>query len=133
MIDLGKYQNDIDNLKQLELEDYERIFKIYNATSNNKNFSFYNILRKIDMPDVIDDELVDTYTVNVRTGLTIISYNIYGTIKLWWLIYLINQKLLGSNRFIVPGGTVVKFIKPELLFTVFSQITNVITKNGRHY
>lgn len=133
MIDLGKYQNDISNLKQLDIEDYERIFKIYSATANNKNFSFYNILRKIDMPEVIDDEYVDNYTLKTQTALTIVSYNIYGNIKLWWLIYLVNRSLLGENRFIVPGGTTVKYIKPEFLFIIYQQITNLITRNGRHY
>lgn len=133
MIDLGAQQNDIEELKQLRLTDYERIFKLYSTTSNDKDFLFYNILRKIDIPDVIDNNVTDTYTVKSPLALTIISHNVYGNIKLWWLIYLVNKKQLNNNRFIVPGGITLKYIKPEFLSTVYGQITNIITSNGRHY
>lgn len=133
MIDLGTSQNDIVELKQLRLTDYERIFKLYSATSNDKNFLFYNILRKVDLPDVIDESLTDTYYVKAPSALTTISYNIYGNIKLWWLVFLVNKQELENNRFVVSGGTTLKYIKPEFLSAIYGQITNIITTNGRHY
>ena len=41
---LGALQNDIIELPKLNQSDYERIFRVYQIESNNKNFYHYNIL-----------------------------------------------------------------------------------------
>ena len=43
---LGKYQNSIPDLKKLDLEQYERIFKVFETVNNGKSFYYYNILKK---------------------------------------------------------------------------------------
>jgi hypothetical protein len=133
MSTLGSYQNDIVNLPKLDLELYERIFKVYNTTGNDKTFQFYNILKKIEMPTNIDSNIVDFYTVQSSIPATTISYRIYQDIRLWWLIYLLNKDVIGSNIFVIPPGTQLKYIKPQFLEIVFNQITNLIVFNGRHF
>lgn len=130
---LGEYQNNITDLKFLDLVNYERIFKIYLNKNNDKNFYYYNILKKITMPKNINSQYVNLYDVPSTLPLTIISHNLYKDIRLWWLIYLLNEDKLTSNRFLVPSGTRLIYIKPELLTTVFSEITNKTIYNGRHY
>ena len=51
----GNYQNNILELRNLELTRYENIFKIYNT--GEKNFFYYNINKKISVPDNLDSRL----------------------------------------------------------------------------
>lgn len=130
---LGDYQNNIPALSSLDVTNYERIFKISEATTDNKNFYFYNILKKIEIPSTIDDEYLSFYTVPSKLPLTILSYKLYGDMKLWWLIYLLNRETIGTNIFVIPGGIQLQYIKPELVPVVLQQITEIIIYNGRHY
>jgi hypothetical protein len=130
---LGNYQSDIKSLSSLSITAYERIFKLYTTEKNTKEFLFYNILKKIEIPDTIDDELVSFYNVKSDMPLTILSYKIYGDMKLWWLLFLINKKTLETNRFVVSGGIQIEYIKPEYLSLVLSQITKITQGNGRHF
>jgi hypothetical protein len=130
---LGNYQSDIKSLSSLSITAYERIFKLYKTEKNTKEFLFYNILKKIEIPDTIDDEFVSFYTVKSNMPLTILSYKIYGDIKLWWLLFLVNKKTLEANRFVVSGGVQIEYIKPEYLSLVLSQITKITQGNGRHF
>lgn len=132
-IALGEYQNNIPSLSSLDISSYERIFKVFEAKDTNKNFYFYNILKKIELPTTIDDEYLAFYNVKSNLPMTILSYKIYGDMKLWWLIYLLNKQELGNNIFVVQGGTQIQYIKPEIIPTVLQQITDIIIYNGRHY
>ena len=132
-ITLGDYQNNITALSSLDTTSYERIFKVFEAKNGSKNFYFYNILKKIELPSNIDDSFVSFYMVNSNLPMTILSYKIYGDMKLWWLIYLLNKEKLDTNIFVVPGGTQLQYIKPEIIPTVLQQITDIIIYNGRHY
>jgi len=130
---LGEYQNNIVDLSSLDLEHYERIFKIYITENNDKTFYFYNILKRISLPENIDTSVLGVYKTPVSMPLTIISHNIYGDIRLWWLIYFLNSKEIGKNIFIIPGSTELKYIKREFLQAVFAEITKLTIFNGRHY
>lgn len=130
---LGLYQNDTAKLQKLDLQHYERIFKVFNESINNKSFYYYNILRKISLPDNIDPAFTAIYEVKTSLPLTIISYNIYKDIRLWWIILLFNRQAIADNIFIVPGGVKLKYIKPQFLEAVFTQITNLTIFDGRHY
>lgn len=130
---LGKYQNNIPDLKQLDLEHYERIFKVFETVNNGKSFYYYNILKKIQFPDNINSNITKFYTTPSVLPFTTVSYNIYGDIRLWWLIYLINKDKLGPAAFTVPAGTQLKYIDPLYLDVIFNQITKLVVFNGRHY
>jgi len=130
---LGLYQNDTAKLQKLDLQHYERIFKVFNESINNKSFYYYNILRKISLPDNIDPAFTAIYEVKTSLPLTIISYNIYKDIRLWWIILLFNRQAIADNIFIVPGAVKLKYIKPQFLEAVFMQITNLTIFDGRHY
>lgn len=130
---LGNYQSDVQSLSALSITAYERIFKVYKTEKNTKEFMFYNILKKIEFPATIDDEFVSFYNVKANIPLTILSHQIYGDMKLWWLLFLVNKDTLEANRFVVQGGTQIEYIKPEYLPLVLSQITKITQGNGRHY
>lgn len=130
---LGSYQNNTPELNSLDLTYYERIFKVFTDNNEGKNFFFYNILKKVSLPDNIDSSYISFYKVDSPLPLTTISYNIYNNIKLWWLIYLINKDTIGSNIFVIPGGTQLKYLRTEILPIVYNQITKATIYNGKHY
>lgn len=132
MIDTGKYQNDIPSLSSLSIYNYERIFKIFKLSMDEKDFYTYNILNKIEFPE-IDSRYIGYYTPNNKMALTILSYNIYGDIKSWWILYLLNKDKFNGAPFYVNGGVQMKYITDEFRTLVYDDITNSTIYGGRHY
>jgi len=130
---LGEYQNNIPSLSSLEIASYERIFKLYSQEIGDKEQYYYNILRKVDLPENISSEYLEFYTTPAPMPFTIISHNIYNNMKLWWLILKLNKQDIGENIFTVPAGTKLRYIIPTALPVVFNQITRITVFNGRHY
>ena len=133
---LGQYQNEVTvtSLSALPLGMYERIFKVYTqaADDTDKQFYFYNILNKIEFPENLQADLLDLYTAKSNEPLTTASFNIYGDIDSWWLIYLVNKKTIGKS-FFLKGGTQVSFIKPEFRTLVYNNITESTVFDNRHF
>lgn len=130
---LGEYQNNITGLSALELSNYERIFKVFTDSNSNKDFYFYNIIKKIELPTNIDSQFIDYYKVESPMPFTLLSYKIYDDIKLWWLLLILNKDEIGDNFFVVPGGTQIKYLRDFALASVYNQITNNTVYNGKHY
>ena len=116
----GKYQNNIDELPELELYRYENIFKVYKAGS--KDFFYYNILKKITLPDDLNNTYFDFIVLNKNTPLTTISYEIYGTTYLWWLILVVNK--IDNPVKSLPVGKKIRFIKNKFIKDVIDNIKN---------
>jgi hypothetical protein len=132
MIDNGKYQNEITSLSALSIRDYERIFKIFEQSLDNKDFYVYNILKKIEVPE-IDSQYIEYYTVNTKMPLTLLSYKIYGDIKSWWLLYIINKDKFIGAPFYVEGGTQIKYIIDSVRVAIYTDITQSTVYDNRHY
>jgi hypothetical protein len=130
---LGEYQNNIQSLSSLSIESYERLFKLYSQEVGDKEQYYYNILRKVDLPENINTDFLEFYTTPTPMPLTIISHNIYNNQRLWWLILKLNKREIGDNIFTVPSGIKLKYIIPTALPIVFNQITKISVFNGRHY
>ena len=107
MADLGKYQNGVDELKDLEVYRYENIF-------------YYNILKKIKIPDDLNERLFDTVNYNDSLPWTTLSFRIYGTTYLWWTLMIFNKI---SDPFSCESGKKIRFIKKEFLKPVLDSIT----------
>lgn len=131
-IDTGAYQNQIPSLSALDIKSYERIFKIFTESKDDKEFYFYNILRKIDFPE-IDSSFLGYYDVLSRTALTTISYKIYGDIKSWWILYALNKDKFKGAPFYVEGGTQLKYIADEVRSAIYQDVTQATVFGGRHY
>lgn len=132
MIDVGKFQNEILTLSPLDLENYERIFKIFKLSIDNKQMLVYNILKNIEVPE-LDSQYIDYYITNSKLPMTTLSYNIYGDIKSWWILYLLNKDKFIGAPFYVEGGTTIKYIKNEYRTALYSDITNSTVYGNRHY
>ena len=115
----GKSRNNIKELDTISSELYENIFKVNIATNADKPFYFYNILNKVVFPDNLKPNLFDKQNVLLDTPWTTLSYNLYGTISLWWVIYLLNNP---TYIFLAKGGTQIKYIKPEYIEAVLNRL-----------
>jgi hypothetical protein len=132
MDQIGKYQNQITSLSALPIQSYERIFKVYYDSLENKDFPYYNILKKLEIPET-DSSLIEYHDVFARTPMTTVSYDVYGDIRSWWLIYLMNKDKFDGPPFWVDGGTQLKILKTEFRTLLYNDITQNTIYSGRHF
>jgi len=116
---IGTRQNSISDLPQLKTTRYENIFKLYKT---GKDQYYYNLLQSVFMPDKIDESLVYYQQITSKAPWTIVSFNAYKTIDLWWLICLTN-KIFNPIKF-PEAGTVIKIIKPQYVPTILNELKN---------
>ena len=114
--DLEQYQNNITTLPTLDDTRYENIFKL----AKDDKFFFYNIIKKISIPDDIQSEVYIEIRVNSKQPWTTLSDTIYGNQNLWWLICLVNKIYNPINN--PELGSVYKVIKPEYVNTILQEI-----------
>ena len=121
----GKFQNNINELPELETYRYENIFKVYEtknlSISGENNFFIYNIIKKISLPDDLDNSFFEFFTLNKNLPLTTISYQIYSTTYLWWLIMVVN-KIINPYKDL-PNGQKIRYVKPEFVKIILDAIT----------
>lgn len=121
--DLEQYQNQIQELPSLEDVRYENIFKV----AKTDKFFFYNIIKKISIPEDIQSDIYYELRINSNKPWTTLSNEIYGTQDLWWLICLANKIYNPINN---PAlGEVYKIIKPDYVNPILVEIKK-LTRNG---
>jgi len=122
----GKTQNNIAELPSLDSVRYENIFKLYTTQKGTKDtYYFYNILNRVVIPDVVDEDLFTTITLDRKLPWTTLSYKLYGTIYLWWLIYLLNKP---KNIFYAEPATEYKYFLPANIDAIINNISQQINK-----
>lgn len=124
-MNIGDFQNNITDLPSIDLERYENIFKIF-ATDKTENdrYYFYNIIGKITIPQQLNEEVVEVIKVNTRMPWTTLSYKLYNTQHLWWLIFLLNKP---DNIFYAEAGSEYKYILPKYVGVVLDSIQSQIS------
>lgn len=113
-------QNSINELPLINSNRYENLFNIFTTTKNNNYYYYYNILSKITIPDTTSNTVYQLYKVDKLLPLTTISYNIYNTIHLWWLIVTIN-KIQNPVKLIAPGS-ILKILRQEYINNVINKL-----------
>lgn len=114
----GKVQNEITDLATLSRNLYENIFNV-NLIEDN-NVYFYNLLNKVIFPDDISDEFIDEITLMSDKPWTMLSFQLYGTIDLWWTVYLLNKP---DYIFKAQANNTYKFIRSKYITSVLNKIT----------
>ena len=117
--DLEKYQNNIKDLPSLSDTRYENIFKL----AKSDKFFFYNIIKKISIPDDLQSDIYFEYRINSIKPWTTLSSEVYGTQDLWWLICLVNKVYNPINN--PELGAVYKIIKPDFINVILQEIKNL--------
>ena len=116
---IGEKRNTVPDLETISLELYENIFKVNLLENKDKNFYFYNTLNKVIFPDNLDGSIYKEVTVQADTPWTTLSFNLYGTINLWWVVYLINKP---KYIFLAKGGTTIKYITPGAITSILNSM-----------
>lgn len=120
-INSGKTRDKIKQLDTLGRELYENIFKVSLIDNKDKSFYFYNTLNRVIFPDSIDKNVFDIKILNADTPWTTLSYQIYSSINLWWVIFLLNKP---EYVFLAKAGKQYKYIKPEYIQSVLESLKN---------
>lgn len=118
--DLQQYIEDINELPNLKATRYENIFQI----AKNNDYYFYNILKSIKLPQTLNSQLYTKKRISSRMPYTTLSYQIYGTQDLWWLLCLTNN-IKNPVQNIEPGTEII-ILKQDVVSTILKQIKSQI-------
>lgn len=116
MNDLGKFHNEM-GIGSLPERRYENIFKMYTTDDNHK---YYNILQHVHLPKDLTTDCYEVTTIPPHTPLTVLSYRIYGTMDLWWLICIANG--IDDPTQFIPTGVDIRIIKPGYVNSIIQGI-----------
>jgi hypothetical protein len=118
---LGVFRNDINNLLNVSENCYENIFRMYSTTNSQY---FYNILNNVCLPNDLSPSYFYVVKLTRKTAWTVISYNEYKTMNLWWLICIVNN-IQNPIDYPVPG-TQLKIIYPQYVKNILDEINTKI-------
>ncbi len=111
-------QNNISDLPKLSVFRYENFFNIYNDPESDARF--YNLLKNINIFPSSSSEVENDYNIQYNDTWVLISYKMYGTMDLWWLICLYNKI---DNPIQMPeAGNKIKILKSEYVYPILSEL-----------
>ena len=121
---IGLSQNLVNALPSLARTRYENIFKVFKVLKDKDNsYYLYNINNKVIIPDNLDDNVYSTIAISRNTAWTTLSFKLYGTIDLWWLIFIINKP---KDIFLAKSGESYRYIRPGFINDVLTNIEQQI-------
>lgn len=109
----------INNIPPIGGEYYENILNVY-QTQDVDNYYYYNISKKITFDiNNVDEAYVEYIFIDSAMPLTTISFRLFGTMHLWWLIAIMNN----LNPIIIPSsGSVFLVPRREFLQNILQAI-----------
>ncbi len=113
----GTFQNNLATLPPLRSTRYENIFKLY---VNDTGQYYYNLIQSVFLPEKINTDYIYYQQITNKMPWTIVSYNAYKTIDLWWLVCLTNN-VYNPVKF-PDKGTLIKVIRPQYVTSVLNEI-----------
>ena len=112
-------QNSIEELPALRNENYENIFNIY--TDEDGRY-YYNLLQTIALPQNLPAGYYTTYDVKYGDTWPFISYKLYNTPNLWWIITAANN--ISDPTSLPEPGSQIKYFKTNVVRAVLNQISS---------
>jgi hypothetical protein len=113
--------NTIPGLPKLSYTRYENIFNVYTFVKEGKNFYFYNLNNKIQLPVQIDSAYLETISLDRSTPWTILAHRLYKNMNLWYLLYSMNKRD-SKPSFTANLGDTLIYIKPEFVNMVIDKL-----------
>lgn len=113
------FQNEIEDLPRLTQDRYENIFNVY-LDENSKYY--YNLLQNIVLPDNLPDGLFTDYIVKPQDTLPFISYKVFGTINMWWVLCLVNK--INNPTIKLEPGTTLKVLNNNTIRLLLQEINS---------
>ena len=114
--ELYKSRNNISGLDTISEHTYERIFKMY----KDGDHYAYNILRTVNIPQNLHEDTFYYTRIDGMVTWPQLSFDHYGTIRLWWLICLTNKIM--NPVYLPDPGTIIKVIRPSYIESILEQI-----------
>lgn len=101
-----------------------RLFDIL-IEESDRYTKFLNIFKSLRINTAAQTNLLfyQTYDIEDETFWDNISFELYGTPKLWWTIALFNDIVNPYEELF--GGTSIKVLKPEHIYTLFKDMEAV--------
>lgn len=96
--------------------------KLFNILRDHDREPFMNIFRSYSLDEDLTSDVVyyDTYEVGDGERWDSISYKLYGTPYLWWIIALMNDV---NNPFEdLEEGTNIKYLREDYLYNLFKDL-----------
>jgi len=112
------YQNTIPDLPKLQNENYENIFNIF---ADKDGFYYYNLLQTVIIPSDLPKGYYDNYNVLNGDTWPYISYKVYSTPNLWWLITAVNNIINPLEK--LEPGTSLSILKTQYVSLILNQIS----------
>jgi hypothetical protein len=112
-------QNTISTLPSLDITRYERLFDVYEDTDG---LYYYNLLQTVNFNQTnLDPSIYSIYTVLPGDSFPFISYKLYKTINLWWLVCSFNN-IHDPTKLPVPS-TQLKILNIEFVNNILNNIS----------
>lgn len=120
--EVGKRPRNVRDLPTLGQDRYENIFRVYELEKDADNvYLFWNITKRIEIDiNTIDPDALIYYEIQNTFPWTSISYFIYRSQFLWWLLAALNN--IQDVTSPPAPGTVIRAIKPEFVDRVLAEI-----------
>lgn len=108
----------IDNFNDVfKITDLEHMFNVYQDSNSNYKYNL-NTALYIEAPD----SRCSHFTVSYDCHWPLVSYNIYGTTRLAWLLMKLND-VKATNVFMkIKAGTTVKYLAKETVQNIIDTI-----------
>lgn len=101
-------QNDINDVNyRLNSQQYENVFNVYEDSDIGY---FYNLLRTINFPEDLDPDTYDIYVIESGDTWPQISWRVYSSVFLWWVICAVNQ--IQDPTKVPAPGIKIKILRP---------------------
>lgn len=113
------YDIKTNNMDYVKVTDFENSLSIY--TDKNNNY-FFNLNSTIYLN--ISNEYLLTYVCDFELQWPLISYKLYGTTRLAWLLMKINNINIKDVFKTIPIGTKVKYLNQEKVSSLIADINN---------
>lgn len=96
--------------------------KLFNILRDHDTTMFINIWRSFSLNDDITTDILyyDTYEVGSDVWWDNISYDIYGTPELWWIVAMMNDVVNPFEE--LEEGSNIKYLREEYLYVLFKDI-----------
>lgn len=107
-------QSQILELPHLLPSSYENIFNVYR---DSNNMYYYNLLETVLVPE-LPPGYFNTYTIQPKDTWANISYYVYKTTVLWWLILHVNK--ITNPLSPLNVGQSINILKPEYIPNIIS-------------
>ena len=108
---------------QISNTSYMRLFNILLDT--DRETKFMNIFKSVKINEDAQTDILayDTYEVSEDEFWDNISYTVYGTPFLWWVIALMNNVTNPFEELV--AGTNIKILKPQNLQILFTDMDRI--------